>query len=447
LAKAEEEGLDPEDYNLKKLTALEQRFSTLTDKELVNYDLLLTKSFQDYVSHISSGKLNPRKLYKNWDLKPNIAPVNTILKNSIRTDSMLSYITQQQQQHIVYKKLKNALKIINTFPDTDFKKITFKKKIVLNDTSNDLVLIKTRLMYWKDLPSKDSLSNIYDSFTLEGIKKFQSRHGIAADGVIGLGTINALNVSKEYRKKQIIANLERWRWFPRNMGDDYLIVNIPDFKLTVIKKQDTVATYKVIVGSDKRKTPVLTSKLNYAVFNPTWTVPPTIIKEDVIPATARNRAYLTSKNITVYNYKGEVVNLQDWDESKAKGYRYVQSPGSHNSLGSVKIIFPNRFSVYLHDTNHRNYFSRTDRSLSSGCVRVQNVLKLTEYLINDQKNWSEEKINSLIESLETTSVKIKKDYYLQQLYWTAWSEGDQLIFRKDIYSLDNNLYNMLRNQT
>ncbi|HEX8577111.1 MAG TPA: L,D-transpeptidase family protein, partial [Flavobacterium sp.] len=126
-------------------------------------------------------------------------------------------------------------------------------------------------------------------------------------------------------------------------------------------------------------------------------------------------------------------------------YRYVQSPGSHNSLGCVKIIFPNRFSVYLHDTNHRNYFTKADRSLSSGCVRVQNVLKLTEYLIDDQKSWPEEKINLLIESLKTTSVKIKKNYYLQQLYWTAWSEGDQLIFRKDIYSLDNTLYDMLRN--
>ena len=228
------------------------------------------------------------------------------------------------------------------------------------------------------------------------------------------------------------------------MGAHYLIINIPDFRLSVVKNNDTVATHKVIVGSPKRKTPILNSKLSYCAFNPTWTVPPTIIKEDIIPATSRNRNYLAEKNITVYDGNGNVVSAKNWQIAKAKNYRYVQSPGSYNSLGMVKLMFPNNYSVYLHDTNHRDYFDKTNRSLSSGCVRVQNVLKLAEYLIDDKEKYSEEAITAILKTEKTTNVTIKDRIYLQQLYWTAWSENNKLIFRNDIYNLDANLYLNLR---
>ncbi|TPD65606.1 L,D-transpeptidase family protein [Flavobacterium microcysteis] len=445
LSTADKEGLESKDYNTSDLDRLEKNMSSLTEKEIANYEIQMTLSIQKYLMHLTRGKLNPKELYTDWDLTPNYAEINQLLTAAIVGDSLQIVIEKAKPNHIVYKRLKEALVLINKFPTDTLKKIEISGKLKVNDTSQSLFDIKRRLMYWKDIKVQDSLTSLYDPETEKGIRRFQSRHGLAADGVIGASTIMALNIPKNVRKEQIIANLERWRWFPRNMGEHYLIINIPDYKLHAVFKNDTTRTHNVIVGTSKRKTPVLSSKLSYAVFNPTWTIPPTILKEDIIPATTKNRNYLTGKNITVYDKNGKEVSASSWNPEKALNYRYVQSPGTYNSLGMVKIMFPNNFTVYLHDTNHREYFDKTNRSLSSGCVRVQNPLELTEYLLDDKKNWSLEKITETLKKEKTQSAKIKNDIAIYQLYWTAWSHDNTLQFRPDIYTLDNGLYQKLRN--
>ena len=439
------EGLNPKDYNVDKLAKYEKNISKLAENELIDYDLLLTRSFQKYINHLTTGKLNPRYLYKDWDLTQNKIDVNKLLKSSLETDSLTINLEKVKPNHIVYKRLKKALILIDKFPNDTIKRIEFKQKIVLNDTNKSLISIKRKLIYWKDLANIDSLKPIYDKITFEGIKDFQKRHGIIADGIIGQGTIDALNYSKIQRKQQIIANLERWKWYQKNLGDQYVIVNIPEYKLNLVKGKDTIESHKVIVGSAKRKTPILDSKLSYAVFNPTWTVPPTIIREDVIPAASKNRSYFSDKNIKIYDGNGNTVSPNNWNPAKGKSYRYVQSPGTHNSLGMVKLMFPNNFSVYLHDTNHRNFFEKTNRSLSSGCVRVENVLKLAEYLLGDKEKYSQNKINAILKTGVTKNVNFKEKYNVHLLYWTAWSDNNKLIFRNDIYNLDADLYAKLRN--
>jgi murein L,D-transpeptidase YcbB/YkuD len=443
LYNSEEEGLNPADYNVNKLRKYEDKIDILDNQKIVNYDILLTRSFQKYISHLTNGRLNPKKLYTDWDLKENKIDINETISSLLKSDSLAHKIEQLKPNHVVYKRLKKALKIINTLPKDAFSRIQITNKIVLNDTNPSLINIKKRLIYWKDMPPKDSLSSIYDSETAEAIKKFQTRHGLAADGVIGKGTVASLNFSKRQRREQIIANLERWKWFPREMGKEYLIINIPDYRLSLVKNQDTLRTHKVIVGRQKRKTPVLSSKLRQAIFNPTWTVPPTILREDVIPAILKNRNYLAQTNIKLYDRNGDFVPASNWRLSNAKSYRYVQSPGTFNSLGMVKLTFPNRFSIYLHDTNHREFFTKSERSLSSGCVRVDNPLELTEYLLDDATNWNLEKITETLQSEKTKQVNIKKEVYIHILYWTAWSEKNTLIFRDDIYNLDADLYDKL----
>ncbi|WP_426064209.1 L,D-transpeptidase family protein [Flavobacterium sp. DSP2-3-1] len=445
LLKSSEEGLNPEDYNLKTLYNFEKRATTLDSLDIVKYDILLTSCLQKYISHLTNGRLNPRKLYKKWDLKENYIDLNATVALLLQTDSLAYKIQQLKPSHIVYKRLKKALRQINTFPKDDFKPIKFTKIITPNDTNPSLIAIKKRLIYWKELQPKDSLSPVYDEETVNALKKFQSRHGLAADAKIGAGTIASLNFSKNQRIQQILVNLERWKWYPKQMGKEYLIINIPDYKLTLVNNNDTLRTHRVIVGRAKRKTPILSSKLTQVVFNPTWTVPPTILREDVIPAILKSRSYLTQSNIKVYDSNGRIVSPYEWQLSQAKTYRYVQSPGTFNSLGMVKIIFPNRFSVYLHDTNHRDYFDKIDRSLSSGCVRVDNPLELTEYILDDEVNWNLAKITETLQNERTKFVNIKKEIAFHLLYWTAWSENNKLIFRDDIYNLDAALYDKLRN--
>ena len=443
LLDSEEEGLNSADYNANKLQKYEQKRAALNNQEIVTYDILLTRSFQKYISHLATGKLNPRTLYPDWDLKETKIEINQTIAGMLKSDSLAYKIEQLKPNYIVYKKLKKALKIIDDFPNDAFTRIETTTKIIENDTNPSLIDIKKRLIYWKDLQPKDSLSTIYDRKTVEAVKKFQIRHGLPADGVIGQGTIESLNYSKEQRRRQILANMERWKWFPRDMGNEYVIINIPEYKLTLIKDEDTIRTYKVIVGRAKRKTPILSSKLTHAIFNPTWTVPPTILKEDVIPAITIDRNYLAQTNIKIYDGNGNIVSANDWKLSNAKNYRYIQSPGTFNSLGMVKLTFPNRFSVYLHDTNHRDYFSKSMRSLSSGCVRIDKPLELTEYLLDDTTNWNLEKITETLQSEKTKQITLKKELPIHILYWTAWSKKNKLIFRDDIYKLDADLYDKL----
>ena len=445
LSKSEEDGLNSDDYQGKDLAEIESRINDLTEKELVSYDISLTIATQKYISHMTNGKLNPRELYYDWDLKSPSFDINKNLTDAINGDSLKVIFEKIKPKHIVYKKLKTALSILNSFPEDTLKQIEIATKLKPNDSDKSLIGLKQRLIYWKDLKPKDSLTKIYDEETVKAVKKFQKRHGLASDGIIGKATIVALNISKEERKRQIIANLERWRWFPKDMSEQYVIINIPDFKLHAINKNDTIRTHNIIVGTSKRKTPVLNSKLSYAVFNPTWTVPPTILKEDIIPETIKNRNYLGKKNIKIYDYNNNEISVWKWKPEKAMNYKYVQSPGTYNSLGMVKILFPNDYTVYLHDTNHREYFEKADRSLSSGCVRVQNPLELTEYLLDDKENWNLEKITETLKTAKTQNVKIKNDIYIYQLYWTAWSDKNTLQFRPDIYDLDSDLYCQLRN--
>lgn len=438
----EEEGLNPKDFEIKKINKLEKTILYLSDKELIDYDLLLTQNLKKFIVKTAKGSLNPKDLYKNWDLKENKIDIKKLLLNFQRKDSFDYAKNEVSPSHIVYQRLKKSLKLLQQFQDQNFKKLEIKDKIVLNDTNDVILEIKKRLIYWYEMKKPDSITNVYDETTFNAVKNFQSRHGLAQDGVIGKGTIASFNFTKQKRKEQIIANMERWRWFPRTFEKEYLIVNIPDYSLHVIKENDTIRTHRIIVGRASRSTPILSSKLSNIIFNPTWTVPPTILREDVIPAATKNRGYFAAKNITIYS-GNNVVSPYKWKPSKGKSYRYVQSPGSSNSLGLVKIMFPNRFSVYLHDTNSRGYFEKEIRSLSSGCIRVQNPFELTEYLLNDSINWNRKKIDETIATVKTKNVIITKPVYFHVLYWTAWSEKNQLIFRDDIYDLDAELYKKL----
>ena len=446
LNNAETEGLDPKDYAVEKLADYEKKHEKLTDNELVDYDILLTHNLQKYLTQSYKGKLNPKDLYKDWDLRDKKFDVNVLLFDAFKKNSFAEAIEKSKPSQSVYKELKSALKIIDNLPQDYFIPIAFssKAKIKPGEINALLVPIKKRLMFWGDLKPSDTITKKYSLKTVDAVKKFQKRHGLEPDGVIGSGTINALNFYKNERREQIIANMERWRWFPTDFGKHYSLVNIPNFKINVIKEGDTLITQKVIIGTEKRRSPVFSTKLNQVVFNPTWTVPPTIIKEDLIPDATKSRSYFNKMHIVIYDSKKNKISPWSWKAENANRYTYVQDPGNHNSLGNMKIIFPNKFSVYLHDTNHKDGFSRNFRSLSSGCTRLEKPLELAKYVLNDSIHYNLEKIDSIIKTKKTKNILIKQEILHYQLYWTAWMENNHLVFRNDIYNLDFDLYCKLR---
>ncbi|WP_395062696.1 murein L,D-transpeptidase [Flavobacterium sp.] len=485
ISNADDEGLQAKDYNYNTLKSLEEKYEQLPDSSIVKYDFLLTNSAQLYINHISKGKLNPKNLYKDWDLEEKTIDVNKILFDCIDNNNFKNSIEDCKPQHLVYKKLKSCLKLLNQFPEeTTFALIDLKQKIVPNKKNNYIPIIKKRLMYWNDMKEKDTLlSTLYDKKTQDAMKIFQARHGLKPDAVIGRSTIEALNYSRNQRIEQVVANMERWRWFAHDLGKHYLLINIPDYSIVAVKENDTTQIQRVVVGKETRRTPILESKVSNINLNPNWTVPPTILKEDIYPEAEKDKGVFKKKGLIILDRKNNEVNPWTWTKEDANKYKYVQNPSRNNSLGSMKINFPNKYSVYLHDTNHRDFFAFSYRSLSSGCVRLEKPLEMAAYIINDTTKWSLNRIKDTTDikyylklqkkkqieidkknakllaknpdlviekktfakpELKTIVIKVTDDIYIHQLYWTAWETNGILNFREDIYCLDSNLYSKLR---
>ncbi|SFQ10482.1 L,D-transpeptidase family protein [Flavobacterium akiainvivens] len=443
VADAGSDGLLPEEYNLHYLQNFES-LKSVSKEDCMRYDLMLTESVSKLCSHLFKGKLKPSQVYHDWALAPKKFDANKLLSEAIEKHNIPEIINRCRPRHATYEALRNSLSYINSLPEDNIPAIAFTKDITLNDSAASVGIIKQRLVYWGDLDKESATGNVFDKTTQNAVKKFQVRHGLSTTGKVDKATAETLNVTRQQRREQLIANLERWRWFPYDFGERAVVVNIPTFSMCVLENgKDTLQTYRVVVGKPDRRSPVLHSVLNNLVINPTWTVPPTYLKKDLVPAALKDTAHFAHLNMKIM-YKGEEIPVSEWDAEKADHYVYVQSPGDHNSLGRIKFNFQNGFYVYLHDTNHKEYFRKGYRALSSGCVRIENPFKLAGYVLeNENAGWTSDAVQEMVASNETQSIGLKKTIHVHQLYWTAWMDKDGLQFRPDIYKLDKILYNKL----
>ncbi|RQD74287.1 MAG: murein L,D-transpeptidase, partial [Halanaerobium sp. MSAO_Bac5] len=277
------------------------------------------------------------------------------------------------------------------------------------------------------------------------VREFQVNHGLNDDGIVGPKTIEALNIPYDKRVQQIIINMERWRWLPRDLGDKYIYVNISDYSLNVYENNNIIMDMKTIVGNEQRKTPVFSDRIRYLVFNPYWYVPKSIAVEDILPSIQEDIAYLEENNYSVFAYnsnntlsrvEAEEINWQEIDEDNFD-FLIRQDPGDNNSLGRVKFMFPNRFSVYLHDTPSRYLFDETERGFSSGCIRIEKPIELALYLLKDQEEWDRESIEEIMQIDNEETIYLNEPFPIYLQYNTAWVDNiGNLNFRKDIYDRD-----------
>ena len=311
------------------------------------------------------------------------------------------------------------------------------------ENARTIPLISKRLHRLQYLENFIDSTN-YDQPIQDAIKNFQRDHGLELDGIIGKSTISELNKTNQERLQQVMVNMERWRWYPRDLGEQYLLINIANFELQLIKNGETKETRRIMVGTKSRKTPVFSHKIEYVVLNPTWTIPPTIRKRDVIPGMRKSKDYLAKKNIDVYS-SGKRVDPSsiDWNSSEPYNYTYMQEPGPTNPLGIVKIIYPNEYLIYLHDTPSKSLFSKNSRAQSSGCVRVEGALDLAKYLLDDQPEFSSEKIDEILASGKTTEIPVNKEVNVHHFYWTTFQKNDSLYFINDIYERDQKIWEAL----
>ncbi len=355
-------------------------------------------------------------------------------------------------QHPFYDDLKNTLQAFTEYDvQGGWKPVPKGDSLKPGATDPRIPLVRARLAVTGEYePRGDQSSLIYDDGLAAAVKAFQEAHGIEAEAVIGPQTTKALNVTASERIDQIRVNLERARWVLREAINepDMVVVNIAGFYLAVILNGKRTWNTDVIVGRRYTKTPIFTESMQYVVLNPDWTIPRSIIRNEVIPKAQADPQYLAARNYDLVDGNGKRVPSQavDWSavSSASFPYRVVQRPGPKNALGLVKFIFPNKYNVYLHDTPSRSLFAKTGRTFSHGCIRVKDPLKLAEIILGDRAGWSRSKIDETVASGKMRRVNLSKPLPVLVLYWTVDPHADGTArFYQDIYGRDASLLKAL----
>jgi murein L,D-transpeptidase YcbB/YkuD len=451
LATAETDGLNKEDYHFTGLMALQNAGTALSIDAAVNKEILASDAFLLYTSHFLSGKVDPVKIDAEWNVRKNEDnPVNLLLQFANYNPDLAGIIDITKPKFKAYGRLKIKLQEYRLIAENGgWAKVSEGETLKVGMELSRITEVKNRLSFTDYHRTVEDSLDVFDLKLETAVKRFQKRHGLTADGSIGKETVYALNVKIEDRIEKLIINMDRCRWLPRNLGERYVMVNLPAFELEVVQNDQVELTMTVAVGKPFRQTPVFSATMTYMVFNPYWTVPPTILYQDMIPAQLKNANYLNNLNIKVIGNDGTVIDPAqvNWSQYKTSGFPYLlrQEPGRNNALGEVKFIFPNSYNIYMHDTNHRELFSQTDRALSSGCIRLSQPIALANYLLAADKGWDQEKISKILKTDQNYTVVLKKPYQVHLQYWTAFvDEKGILNFRKDIYNRDKAVYQAIK---
>lgn len=313
------------------------------------------------------------------------------------------------------------------------------KKLRMGVAEPEVRMLRQRLMASGDLDRNAGLSNAFDSYVDGAVKKFQARHGLPPDGVLGNYTYQALNVSADVRLGQLETNLVRLRSMSGFLGDRYVMVNIPAAQIEAVENGSVVLRHTAIVGKIDRQTPILNSKIHEVILNPYWTSPRSIIEKDIVPLMRKDPTYLARNNIRLFDNQGNEVppEMVDWNAEKAPALMFRQDPGKGNAMSSTKINFHNPHAVYMHDTPQQGVFNQLMRFESSGCVRVQNVRDLNTWLLRDTAGWNRQAIEATIASRENKVIELTTPVPVYFTYFTAWASQDGVVqFRDDVYQRD-----------
>lgn len=405
--------------------AVQKSKPSLTDPKILEAELLLTGQFFQYAAKVYKGSdIDAAQL--GWFIprkKINLtALLDSTLKSKVTETDQYAPLNPQYGKLQEYLLQYLPLEKKETADTIDYVSRPLKK----GDSAYHIAQVKKRLQFLGDMEAGDTGSH-YEAALTGVVKKFQRRMGLLADGVIGNKMLAELNVPVVQRVRQLLVNMERVRWMPAEKDTNYILVNIPEYKMHVYDSGRQVFDMNVIVGTAANSTVIFNGNLKYVVFSPFWNVPESIVKKEIMPAMQQNRNYIAKNNMEITGYSGKIPLIR-------------QKPGPTNSLGLVKFLFPNNYSIYFHDTPNRELFSLSNRSFSHGCIRISEPKKFAEYLLKDDKNWTDSKVDSAMHLTKEKWVTIKKAIPVFIVYFTAWVDKDGLLnFRKDIYGHDEKM--------
>ncbi|MEZ4807729.1 MAG: L,D-transpeptidase family protein [Flavobacteriales bacterium] len=381
----------------------DKRYGGVVGKDLRELDWFIPRTKKDYAQLIDSLAAG------NMDLSP-MEPVHP------------QYAALKAQLKRFYE-----LDTLSSWPSLSLGDL---KKLVPGDSAAVVPEVRQRLMLLGDLVSDgDSIvlhSTVYDSTLVKAVERFQTRHGLLPDGVVGNGVMRNLNVPPRDRIRTLLINMERLRWVPEEYAPDLILVNIPEFRMHIFEHGAEAWSMDVVVGASATRTVIFSDTLKRIVFSPYWGVPESIVRNEILPAMKKNPNYLASKNMEIIGGSASLPLIR-------------QRPGASNALGRVKFLFPNTYSIYFHDTPSKGGFAREKRDFSHGCIRLSRPKDLAEYLLREDSTWTAAKIKEAMYGGKEITVNLKHRRPVTIGYFTAWMDEDRVNFRDDVYGLDQKL--------
>jgi murein L,D-transpeptidase YcbB/YkuD len=454
------DGLNPNDYNIGQIESMINSVSNAASESSIDpnlvacLDVSLTNSFFAYTSNLVFGRVDAKTYYPNWSIDHhNINLQHTltsIMQNNNLKDELASLIPQNAQYQALKSKLQFYINL--AVNNVHFPAIPSGPKLTVGTRNKRIKLIRQRLELTNYLTqTTKNREYLYDNKLKQAIIAFQQNNGLQNDGVIGKSTINALNISLLERIKQIELNMDRLRYLSNDLGNPYILVNIPDYSLNVFESGQSVLSMPVIVGKDNGlQSCVLSSQITYLDVNPYWYIPNSITQNDILPKLKKDAQYLSKNHIKAFTSYGphakevDVTNIKWTTMDKTSfPYKLRQDPGQDNPLGRIKFIFQNSCGIYLHDTSTPALFRSNKRDLSHGCIRIGKPIDLAQYLLANKSDWNKQRILETIDAQKSKAINLLKPVNIHIVYLTAWvNDRDQLQFRNDIYSLDTIPFNV-----
>lgn len=443
LAQADRHGLYPDEYHIEAIQAYLQ---APAEGDAQTLELLLTDGLLKYISHIISGRLDTQAADPNWHIRKSPIDASAVLDDALESGSITVFLEALSPQQQEYARLRQLLAAYRSLASMGgWPLVPYGPKLEAGMQDQRISILRQRLMLSGDLPDYNYYNTfLFDTALESAVKQFQARHGLDVDGVVGKKTLAALNVPIETRIQQIMLNMERWRWLPQDLGSRYLLVNMAGFSLQVVDNDRNVMDMRVIIGRPYRSTPAFVADLTHLVFNPYWNVPHKLAVEDLLPKQTEDPEYLRKKGFRVYadwSAGAEELDVDkiSWSEVNEFNfpYRLRQKPGKLNSLGRIKFMLPNPYAVYLHDTPSRHLFNSPVRMFSSGCIRIEEPVRLANYLMREKEGWPETGVQQAIDSERNHAVTLPRKLPVYLIYLTTWIDDQgRAQFHDDVYGRD-----------
>ncbi|HET9431068.1 MAG TPA: L,D-transpeptidase family protein [Chitinophagaceae bacterium] len=396
-----------------------------SNKTFRDIELTLTQHFIQYMlNNYEKGYVKRKEMEKFVPAKKQdaISLADSLVNKKHKDDKYFEDVNAS------YRGLKEQLTdYLSIAKNGGWPQVSFSKKLPKKGSSDPgIAILKKRLLVTGDLGINDTSSVFNDTLEMN-LKNFQVRHGLSPTGVLNEAVIRELNVPAVSRVKQLLMNMDRMRWIAAQPKGNLIVVNIPEFMLHVYEGSAKAFEMEVVVGKEGHNTMMFNGDLNQVVFSPYWNVPSSIVRNEILPEMEQNSSYLASQNMEITENDGELPVIR-------------QLPGPGNALGRVKFLFPNSFNIYFHDTPSKSLFNKDKRAYSHGCIRISDPIRMANYVLRNQPEWTPERISEAMNSGEEKYVKVKDPIPVIITYYTAWvDERGQLHFREDIYDHDKKL--------